>query len=569
MLSAMSATRLEPAQPDPPGAPPASGAGRLPLAPALGVLVLAAVLAWNLFACRNATEGHFTYVLDDSYIELAMARNLAQHGSWGVNPGQFEPAASSPLWTALLALAVRVAGDHAWLPFALNAGLCALLLLLVHAFLRAAVPAPRPRAALATAIVLLAPATAFAVTGMEHGLHALLALALTWFAAARIFLGDDAAPGDGPAPARVATPWLFALAALTTLARFESVALVGVLAAAAALRRRWRLAFALLAGPAVAVAAYAAYAVPQGGLWLPNSVLVKSRLGLLRSGTFDWSLVLGRIPGVLSAPRNAHFPVLLALALAVAALRPRGGGAAWRTGRGVLLVLVPVVLLQVQFADVGSFFRYESWLVPIALVALMTALAAHARDRGPAGPRAWAGMALAGVLAAALAGLLLVRAQHAVAWAPLASRNIYEQQRQTARFVHEEFPGETVAVSDIGAVAWYGGVRVLDLAGLGSMSVGRARIADLSKADWLERYCAEHDARVAVLYDAWLAGRGGVPGSWRAHSRWVIRDNFAADRDTVTVFSTSAADEERVREALERFEPTLPRRVTVLRAAPR
>lgn len=548
-------------------APPAPGPDRPRPAPFsaaawLGVMVVLAVLAWQLVACRAATGGRFTYVLDDSYIGMAIARNFALHGAWSLNPAGFEPAASSPLWTALLALVVRLAGDHAGMPYALNAVFAVLLLLLVNAILREAVPGAWRRAALATVIAFATPVTAYAVTGMEHGLHAVLALALAWLAGTRIF-GDAQGGRDGAAGPR-ALALLVALAALATLARFETLALVGVMAATAALRRRWADGIALLAGAALGLGAYAAFALPRGGMWLPNSVLVKSRLGLLRAADFDWSLVLRRIPEVLAAPRNAHFPVLIALALLVATLPAGAAGTAPRTGRGLLLALVPAILLQVQFGDVGSFFRYESWLVPIALCALVAALSGWRPDGNRAGASVRRGTVA--ILLVALAALLTVRAWHAATWAPLASRNIFEQQRQTARFVREEFPGEVVAVSDVGAVSYFGNARVLDLAGLGSMPVARARLADASDARWLGEFCSERGASLAVLYEAWLMGRGGIPPGWRAMSRWVIHDNYAADRDTVTIYSTNPAGKPRLRAALERFEPTLPPRVDVVRS---
>ena len=49
------------------------------------------------------TDGHFTYALDDAAIHLSMGDVLAHHGTWGVVPGEFQSASSSPLFTLLLA----------------------------------------------------------------------------------------------------------------------------------------------------------------------------------------------------------------------------------------------------------------------------------------------------------------------------------------------------------------------------------------------------------------------------------------------------------------------------------
>jgi hypothetical protein len=66
------------------------------------VAVFVALCAGELAAIVLLNGGHFTYALDDAYIHLALARNIA-HGHYGVNAGEFAAPASSALWPFLLA----------------------------------------------------------------------------------------------------------------------------------------------------------------------------------------------------------------------------------------------------------------------------------------------------------------------------------------------------------------------------------------------------------------------------------------------------------------------------------
>ncbi len=48
------------------------------------IIVLSAILAFELFAIYRLNGGIFVYPLDDAYIHLALAENLAK-GHYGVN----------------------------------------------------------------------------------------------------------------------------------------------------------------------------------------------------------------------------------------------------------------------------------------------------------------------------------------------------------------------------------------------------------------------------------------------------------------------------------------------------
>src|SRR6185436_17091297 len=89
--------------------------------PIAGVLiVLAAFYAFVAYRLLRLTEGHLVYALDDAYIHMAIAKNLALHGVWGVQAGTFSSSSSSPLWTLLLSGWFRAAGVSDAAPLVLN-----------------------------------------------------------------------------------------------------------------------------------------------------------------------------------------------------------------------------------------------------------------------------------------------------------------------------------------------------------------------------------------------------------------------------------------------------------------
>ncbi len=59
----------------------------------------------------SETESYFTYILDDAYIHLAIAKNFAQHGVWGVTEYIFSSSSSSPAFTLILSGLIYIFGN--------------------------------------------------------------------------------------------------------------------------------------------------------------------------------------------------------------------------------------------------------------------------------------------------------------------------------------------------------------------------------------------------------------------------------------------------------------------------
>lgn len=503
----------------------------------LGLFGLLTTVTALIMLDRN--DGHLIYAQDDAYIHLAMAKNLAFYGVWGVTRYAFSPSSSSPLWTAALALGMRLVSNQASLPFWYNLALGAALLGLGECFLRRRGLNPSQRALTLCVLIIAMPLIPLVLSGMEHILHAvvmlgfLLALETAW---------------DHPQtrPARWA---LLGLAALLPLVRYEGLFLVAVTAGLLILRRRWRLGAGLVVLAALPVAVLGAWYIRQGWWFLPSSVLVKGSLG---SGLGLAGLLLSilkRFSTNLTAAPQVGF-LLVGLLIGVVAQWKR---ARRLSGEVVLMLVVTGTMLShLALAAVGPMMRYQAYLVAISLLVLARPLFSLDLRRWFSTP------ALARTAQALVAALILALAVLAGGYmtlnTPRATTNIYQQQVQMARFVRQFYNQGTVALNDIGAVAYFTDAHLVDLAGLATREAAQARLNGTFGPQIMADLTRQAD--VVIIYTAWFPA--GLPDTWQAVGEWTIPENLICGDDTVTFLAPRADLAAALRANLRAFAPHLP-----------
>lgn len=523
------------------------------------VLALAVHGAALLVLGRAAVSrcgGAFTYALDDPYIHMAIARTLAERGSWGIEPGVFASASSSPLWTLLLAGSFAVAGVDERIPFVWNVLFGAITIVLAARWLAS----HGVRGAGATAVLLLlvlaTPLPLLAFEGLEHSLQLALDLGFVALAARWLAEDDGAQPASGP---------LLVLAPLVASVRYEGAFLVATVCAFAALRTRWRAALLLAAAGAAPLVLFGIVSVSEGSFFLPNPVLLKSRsLGALPVRSDSAAFVAMALRGGNALLRAPHLLVPLLASLAVTALALRRGRSLWRPPVVASVIVTPVTLLHVQFAGMGWLLRYEAYLVALTLLvaAIGVREAAPRAEHDARQPIdrelrvARAGVLL--VLAVTAAFPLLDRARTAFVAVPRAAANIHEQQVQMARFVATHWSGRPIAANDIGAIAFFAPESpLLDFAGLASIDIARLHLAQRFDRDAMERLAGEHGVSLVLIYDRWFE-RSGIPANWQRVARWTIRDRVAASHDTVSLYGVGPEAAADLARALAAFAPSLP-----------
>ena len=152
--------------------------GHWPLAAALMALYLA--VAVLIYLSQAKTQGHLTYILDDPYIHMAIAKNFALHGVWGVNPYEFTSTSSSLLWTLLIAGSNIVFGIDEAMPFRINIICASMLLVLIHFIIRKYVGNKLYQFVVLLTVVFATPLPSLIYCGLEHILHALISVAFVY-----------------------------------------------------------------------------------------------------------------------------------------------------------------------------------------------------------------------------------------------------------------------------------------------------------------------------------------------------------------------------------------------------
>ena len=425
---------------------------------------------------ERAIAGAAGFPLDDSWIHLHFARNLAEGAGFSYNPGVPVSASTAPLWTLVLGAATWLVG-----PGILVAKTLGVLAAIGAAMLlrRAAIAwGAAPPAALVAAIALLwsGPFAWGALSGMEVTLAALLvAGALLALAHDRLIVAAVAG-------------------ALATLARPESVLLLPLVLLGARPTLRRAAVFALVV--AAVLLPFVAFNWATVGRLVPATAAAKIEGGLLGwlAGVGEpWRRTWVQRPGVFMW--NWLYWLVLThplLPLAVPAIV-----VVWRHGRRVLgVVALALVVQPLAMALLAPYReptfqegRYSIHLLPVALVVL-----AVASSRLPV---TIASTARVIYLAAAL--VALIPAADRYAW---GVQNINAMQVTLGRWLDTNVPRTaTLAVNDIGAIAYFSRRPIIDLMGLVTPEILPYR---RDGEDGVIRFVAERCPDYVVIFPAWF-----------------------------------------------------------------
>jgi len=535
----------------------------------LAIAIFLGVAGIVLESNFRQTDGHLIYAVDDAYIHMAMAKNLAGHGVYGVTADEFSSSSSSPLWTILLACAFKIFGVHDAIPFIVNLVLACLILIVAYRFLLQSGLKSWAIFSSLLAVMFLTPMWAVVFSGMEHALHILLVVVFIQYLKPIIQAEDPHIPG--------AQYWKgILLTAALVLARYESYALVGLAVVFLAVRRRRLLAGALVLSAVVPLVMYQAISVAHGWFWLPNSIFIRAGGNFVPGMTS--STPTNPLPSIVHSLEyvlqifwknitdGPHLACLVLSAILVLAMLLMRGRSFWKSACSLLSLYILMAVAHLVFGRIGYFFRYEAYLVASGSILLASSLfelrtVSNRAEATRAQRNLSAFMIVLCILLPAFP--LGARSRNAFSTTPIASRNIYEQQYQMGTFLRQNYPGAAVAVNDIGAVSYLGNIHLVDLVGLGSIDILRLQRGGIYTTESIGKICEGHGVSVALLYDSWFE-RGnmhGVPSSWIRAGQWKILDNVICGDDIVSIYAVQPSKLGELVQNLRRFSSALPARV--------
>jgi arabinofuranosyltransferase len=509
---------------------------------AVAAPIAALTLAIGVFLLKTrqlaGILGAEAFPLDDSWIHMQFARNLAEGRGFSYNPGVPVSGSTAPLWTLVLGGVFAVFGSHPVLAKVL--GIAATLGTAGLAGRLALTWAGRHDVALlASVLVALAgPMVWGALSGMEVALAALLVTAVFVLHAR----GRAWAAG--------------AVLGLAALARPETALLLPLFWLAGPLTGRRALAWGLpVAG---FLSAWVAFNLAATGSPLPATAAAKIEGGLLgylagvreplrtallgRPWQFEaeWAFWLWRVDVLL--------PFLLLPGL-------------WWLGRHVgraalapasVLLLHPLAMAMLAPYRAPSFQegRYSIHLLPLALVVALVPvtplfsfpLSPRGGEAGVRGLRWMRGLGWARGRVGWIASLALLIG--AVAALPSAAtrygwavQNIEAMQVHLGHWVARHTPPTArIGLNDVGAIAYISRREVVDVMGLVTPAIiPFRRDGEMGVLRYLEQACPDY----LIVFPAWFPTLSGMAERFHPVYRVRLAHNEVAGADELVVYETA------------------------------
>lgn len=504
-------------------------------------LILGCLIFYNIQVVVDFA-GRYIYPLDDAYIHLSMAKNFAEFQTWGITQYEFSSTTSSPLFTFLLAVLIKVFGNWEYIPLVANSLAGIGLIVVFHRYLKQF--STSTSIVILSAVVLLMPLHLMIMTGMEHVFHT-LAMILVLLAFQK-YLEDKA-------PRNFSNLALFSIIAVGF--RYESLFFIFFICVYLFfVKKEYVIGIALGLFAMTPVVVYGLISIDKGSFFLPNSLLLK---GNLNDGVQGF---------LMRAASNAYRGLSVLLLVLILFIQIYRNSRTLNLSTSQTLQLsknaIPFVVVcgfavHVLLANFGWLIRYESYLVALVLFAII-----------PFVDEVFQKNTTNRILKFGILFILLIplytRFVRMFDKQALASKNIFDQQIQMADFLKTYYNNSWIMANDIGAITYFTNIHLLDTYGLGNAEVARLRKEDhtgftdnIKLKNYIKSQAEHYD--LAIVYDSWIK----LPNHFDKIATWTIKDNYICGDNEVTFYALQKENRLRLRNQLIQFSKKTPKDVIV------
>lgn len=497
-------------------------------------------------AYSNLSGNVFIYPLDDAYIHLALARNFAENGVWGVNPGSFDSASSSILYTLILSGLIKLFGESVYYPLLVNVVAGYGTVYYAYKYFSDFYG----KKELLWGLILLIPYCQLCymiLIGMEQTLHILLTVVMLYYLVKNLksgFAGSDGLK-------------LFIVSILFGAVRFESMFFISILAFLLLIRKNWKVSLMVFFAGFLPIIIFGIFSVQSGGYFFPNSLLMKGNYPESHFFVSVWNIFKNGILLNISFYKLFLAPFLILVFYFLSKYKTFD----WKKiidNEVVTITVFGTIVLHSLFAVIR--YRYESYLMAALVLILVPIAVSFFTQKQVRGKASLYKKLVLGSFSLVLfySFYISVIGYKVVKY---ASKNIEEQQIEMARFLHLFYPNQKIVANDIGAISYFSNVEIFDIAGLASTNVAgfyldnkhlETDVFEKKYHDYMSGIIQKDRFRVAVIYPKWFPD--GVPADWIPIVSWTIKKKMGVANQTVVWYAVNEKEADILFQNLKKFD---------------
>ncbi|TAL68882.1 MAG: hypothetical protein EPN82_09455 [Bacteroidetes bacterium] len=510
----------------------------------LFVFIIFLLSYWN-------NDNHFIYPLDDTYIHLALANNLAEHGVFGISQYQFTAASSSPAWSAVLSLMNIIWGSNDYFPFIL----CIILSVVLLAYISVKLNYLNNKIYVFIVLnfaIFSSSILSLTFTGLEHIWQSLFVI-IYIFNSAELIVNNKNQSGKQ-------LKIFYILTFLLPLIRYESIFLIGVVSFLLLLKKNYTLCIKSAITGIFPLAVLGILYVINGWYFFPNSILLKTEI----QNSFTSSFIKIGKSFIMNIYHVPHLDILVIGCIFYLFLIKRNSDNNNMKSKTIIMIFLLTTLLHLAFAKTVWFFRYEAYLVfsGIMIFGIILPDAYHIiikNYRKNIKIKIFALLIMTMILIA-----LTNRTYKSNYYIIKATHNIYCQQYQIASFIHNYYNNENVALNDLGLICYKSNIKPLDLLGLANMDVAKYRINKKFNTKIIDSLLNKDSINLAIIYDSWFEDTCKLPQKWKRVFRWSMKDNYICGDSIVSFYVRDSIKEIQLINNMKKFLPNLKRKMELI-----